>query len=125
MTAPSIPATTRNPILLWLAALVLFRSLGAPLAFLLPGSDEIPAGAIVVGLVIAVASLVGLAALWRGQRWGAWLLIAVTALDVLSSIPAFFARPSGWVVTAAAVGAITGIAVIALARNRGVWTQLQ
>jgi hypothetical protein len=125
MTASSIPATTRNPILTWLAALVIFRSVAAPLAFLLPGSDEIPAGAIVVGLLIAAAALVGLAALWRGHRWGAWLLVAVTALDVLSSIPAFIDQPSGWLVAAAAVGAITGIAVIVLTRNRAVWADLQ
>jgi hypothetical protein len=125
MTASSIPATTRNPILTWLAALVIFRSVAAPLAFLLPGSDEIPAGAIVVGLLIAAAALVGLAALWRGHRWGAWLLVAVTALDVLSSIPAFIDQPSGWLVAAAAVGAITGIAVIVLTRNRVIWAELQ
>lgn len=112
----------RHPYLLWLTGLVFFRSLGAPLSLLLPGAGDVPPVVVGMSLVMAAVVLVGLRAIWQGRRWGAWLVIVLAAIDVLSALPAFFAPDvSGWMVGAAAVGVLTGIAVIVLARQRAVW----
>lgn len=80
----------------------------------LPGSDEIPTEAIVIGIVASVAMLVGAWGLWQLRRWGAVLTFILTFLNVLASIPAFFEAPSDWIVAAAAIGIPVSLVVLVL-----------
>jgi len=125
VTATSITRIGRHPYLLAATGLLLLRSLLAPFALLLPGSDEIPAAAVVITMAIAALVLVGVWAIWQGRKWGGWLVIILTALDVLTAIPAFLEQPSGWLVAAAALGVLTGVPAIVLTRHRAVWSALR
>jgi hypothetical protein len=75
-----------------------------PFFFVLPGSDEIPDGAIISGIVAGA--------------------IVVNALNVLSSLPAYGDPPSGAVITVVTISIVIGIAVIVLLRQRRVWALL-
>ena len=66
---------------------------------LLPGSEGIPAGVIYLAVVLGVAGLVAAAGLWMLKRWGAWLAVVVSALNLLSAAPgvAFPSNGALWV----------------------------
>ena len=48
--------------------------------------DQPPFAALVAGVVLGVLGLVGSVGIWRGERWGSFLVIGVRGLDGLSSL---------------------------------------
>lgn len=65
--------------------------------FFVPGADEIPALALVVGIVLGLLTLVGCWGMWNLRRWGAILTLLVTFLNTLSAVPGLFEVSSGWI----------------------------
>ena len=93
--------------------------------FALPGGDEAPAGAIAVGAVLALVALAGAWGLWRGRRWGATTTSAITALNVVASIPPMVEAPSGWIQGFVIVGVVLSVPLLVLLRDRGLRAQLR
>jgi hypothetical protein len=65
--------------------------------FFVPGADEIPPLAIVVGIVMGLLTIVACYGMWNLRRWGAIMTLVVTLLGILSSVPGLFEAPSGWI----------------------------
>jgi uncharacterized membrane protein (UPF0136 family) len=84
------------------------------LGFLLPGSDEIPAGAVVAAIVFGALAALGAWGLIQRRRWGARLTIAVTALNVLSAVPGLLDPPSTSIAVLIIVLGVLGVATIAI-----------
>jgi hypothetical protein len=104
----------RPPTITAAVALTVVIALATAPVLFLPGSDEIPAAGIAIGIVGALLSLVGAWGLWRLYRWGAVLTFVVTLLNTLSSLPVFFDPPSAWVVAANIILIPIQIAVLVL-----------
>ena len=60
---------------------------------LLP-SEGIPASVIYLGIVLGVLGLIGAAGLWVLKRWGLWVTIVVSVLNILSAAPGLVFAPS-------------------------------
>lgn len=95
------------------------------LGFLLPGSDEIPAAAVVVAAVFAALAAVGAWGLAQKRRWGARLTIAVTALNVLSGVPGLLDWPSTSIAVLIIVLGVLGVATIAILTRPALRSELQ
>lgn len=67
-----------------LMALISLAGLPGPL---LPGSEDVPAVVIYGGMVLGVAGLVATVGLWMLRKWGFWLTIVVSVLNILSTAP--------------------------------------
>ncbi len=67
-----------------LMALISLVALPGPL---LPGSEEIPAVVIYGGIVLGIVGLVATGGLWMMKKWGLWLTIVVSVLNLLSAAP--------------------------------------
>ncbi len=87
--APQRPATVT-----WALVLILGLSILGLGAFLLPGADKIPAGAIVIGVATTVLTLVLSWFAWQLRRWAVIGLTVINGLNMLSSIPGLFDPPS-------------------------------
>jgi hypothetical protein len=103
-----------SPIYRWAIAGSLLINVGGLAAFLLPGQDDVPAGAKVVTVVFAVLGALGAWAMWSRRRWGANLTFVVTLLNVVSGLPALGDPPSGAIAVAIVLGAVIGIPVLVL-----------
>ena len=107
-------------------ALLVVRALLGLAAFAIPVEDEgerqtmLIVGAVFVALMLVLAYFV-----WNRKRWAGWAAIALMAVDILLSVPAFFARPGAAITVAAAVAVVLGVAVIVLLRHRTVWSVLR
>lgn len=75
----------------------------------IPGQDDIPVAALIVGSVLAIASVVLCWWLWQMKRWAAIAITALTAINAASSVPAFLDPPSGTVVAVVIAGIVTTI----------------
>lgn len=82
---------------------VIMNVVSLPLFMVLPGSEDIPTAAIVLGLVAGAVSLISAWAMWNLRRWGAIVTFVLTLLNMLASLPAFGDPPSNWVIGAIAV----------------------
>jgi hypothetical protein len=98
-TKSNRPATVSAAVLIT----VILNVVSLPIFILLPGSEDIPDAAIVVGLVVSVISLISAWAMWNLRRWGAIATFVLTLLNMLSALPAFGDPPSNWVIGAIAV----------------------
>ncbi len=114
----------RRATQLLLAAIIgsLLVNVAGLLLFFLPtdGDEEIPAAVVVIGIVLAVVALVGAWGLWQRRRRGKWVTVAVTALNLLSTIPAFFAGPRTAIAIGALVSVVVEIAVIVILLRKDV-----
>ncbi|MGW3497042.1 hypothetical protein [Streptomyces sp. NPDC001020] len=72
--------------------------------------DHPPFAVAVVGAVLGLITLVGIALAWRGSRAGAVAVIVTRLLSGLSAVPAFFADD----VSAALVGLVTVALLVTL-----------
>ena len=72
--------------------------------------EGVPPVVVYGALVLGVLGLVAAAGLWLLKRWGVWLAIVVSALNLLSAAPGIFAAPTA----ALRVAATTGVLVSAL-----------
>jgi uncharacterized membrane protein (DUF2068 family) len=77
---------------------------------LLP-SEGIPASAIYLGVVLGVLGLIGAAGLWVLKRWGLWVTIVVSVLNILSAAPGLVFAPSTTLFILALI-TVVGFAVV-------------
>jgi len=66
--------------------LTLFSLVSHPLT-LLPGAKEVPAMVVYGGFALSIVGLVAGAGLWTLKKWGFWLTLVVSALNLLSAAP--------------------------------------
>ena len=71
-----------------------------------------PGAAKVGAAVFAVVAALGCWGLWQRRRWGARTTIAVTSINVLTSLGGLLDPPSASLVVAIVVGAMVGLAVV-------------
>ncbi len=81
-------------------------------------SDDVPAAAKVVSLVFALIAAVGAYGLWNRRIWGRRTTIAATILNLVSSVPAVVAAPSGAI---AVIGAVIVVMCIGLYASESRW----
>jgi len=67
----------------------------------------IPQVVILLGALTGVAGLVAAYGAWRGQKWGIWLVIILSAVNTVAALPGVLFAPS----TFARISAIAGVAV--------------
>ncbi len=81
----------------------------------LGADDGPPPFIIVIGLVLGVVTLVGVAMAWRGNARGVPIIVVSRVLSALSAIPAFFVEEApDWAPPVVGVGIVITIAAIAL-----------
>jgi hypothetical protein len=104
--ASSAPRALARPATIVAAiAVTIFSNSAGFIGFVLPGSDDIPTAAIILGSVVAVVSLLLCWPLWNGKRWAAITLTVITGLNTLSSVPGLFA-------STVAIGVFVGIGIV-------------
>ncbi len=106
---------TQRPLAVTVAAIlmVLISLVGLP-GPLLPGSEEVPAVVIYGGIVLGVVGLVAAVGLWMLKKWGFWLTIVVSVLNLLSAAPGIALAPNAALQAAAAVGVVVPALIIVL-----------
>jgi len=80
----------------------------------LPGAEEVPAVVIYGGIVLGIVGLVAVAGLWLLRKWGLWLTIIVSVLNIVSAAPGIAFAPSGAAQFLAAIGVIVPALTIVL-----------
>ena len=93
-----------------LMALISLLGLPGPL---LPGSEGVPAVVIYGSIVLGIVGLVAAVGLWVLRRWGIWLTIVVSVLNLLSAAPGVAFAPNA-ALQAAAVGVVVPALIIGL-----------
>ena len=81
------------------------------LVFLLIPIEEIPATAIYISAVAGAVGLVGAAGLWLLRKWGIWITIIVSVLNILAAGPGIAFAPNAALQVAATV-TVLGFALI-------------
>ena len=109
-----IIADTERPLLWAVIGSLIVNVVGALVIFILPGTDDVPGAAKVASVVFAALALLGAYGLMKHMRWGWWVTLIVTVINVLSSIPGIFDWPSTSVGVAIIVGVVLGIGVVVL-----------
>jgi hypothetical protein len=94
-----------------LMALISLVGLPGPL---LPGSEQVPAVVIYSGIVLGVVGLVAAVGLWMLKKWGSWLTIVVSVLNILSAAPGIAFAPNAPLGVAAAVGVLVPALIVVL-----------
>ncbi len=96
-------------------AAVLLALLSLPnLVFPLLPTEGIPAVVVYLGVVLGVAGLVAAAGLWMLKKWGLWLTIVVSALNLLSAAPGITSAPNAGLQLAALVTVVVSALIIVL-----------
>jgi hypothetical protein len=101
-----------------LFALLSLFSVVASIPALLGGPDQqgiaagIPQAIIILGALTGVAGLLAAYGVWRGQKWGVWLAIILSAVNALSALPGVLFAPSAFARILAIVGVVVSIFII-------------
>ena len=101
------------PIIVAAVLMVLISLVGLP-GPLLPGSEEVPAVVIYGGIVLGIVGLVAAVGLWMLKKWGFWLTVIVSVLNLLSAAPGVVFAPGGTLKAFAAVGVVVPALIIVL-----------
>jgi hypothetical protein len=104
----------RPPSVTVAVILVALLSVANVLSPLMP-SEGIPAFVIYLGIVLGVAGLLGAVGLWMLRRWGLWLIIVVSVLNILSAAPGLVFAPDPTSRALATIGVVGFALVIVLA----------
>jgi hypothetical protein len=94
-----------------LMALISLVGLPGPL---LPGSEEVPTVVIYGGIVLGVAGLIVALGLWMLKKWGFWLTIVVSVLNLLSAAPGVVFASDAALKVFALVGVVVPALIIVL-----------
>ena len=89
-------------------------NLPGPWWYLFPGAEDVPPFILYTGIVLAILGIVASVGLWMLRRWGFWLTIVVSVLNVLLGLPGVFGAPGAGLEAAIAVQTIGFVLVIAL-----------
>ena len=100
------------PVTVAAILMILISLVGLP-GPLLPGSEDVPGVVIYGGIVLGIVGLVAAVGLWMLKKWGFWLTIVVSVLNVLSAAPGVAFAP-GAVKAFAAVGVVIPALIIVL-----------
>jgi hypothetical protein len=100
------------PVTVAAILMILISLVGLP-GPLLPGSEDVPAVVIYGGIVLGIVGLVAAVGLWMLKKWGFWLTIVVSVLNVLSAAPGVAFAP-GAVKAFATVGVLVPVLIIVL-----------
>jgi uncharacterized membrane protein (DUF2068 family) len=92
------------------AVLLALLSLVNIISPLLP-SEGIPAFVIYLGIALGVLGLIGAAGLWMQRRWGLWITLVVSVLNILSAAPGLVFAPSTMLFILALI-TVVGFAVV-------------
>jgi Flp pilus assembly protein protease CpaA len=87
--------------------------------------EGMPAAAIYIGVVEGIAGLVGAAGLWLLRKWGFWLTIVVSVLDILDAVPGILFAPNAalqFAATVTVLGLVLVIVLVALPTSRHAFT---
>src|SRR5918912_3740809 len=90
-----------------LIALFNLMNFPGPWWYALPGAmEETPMFVIYSGIVLGIVGIVAAVGLWMMKRWGFWLTIVVSAVNILFNLLGLFAVQSGGLRAAIAVQTI-------------------
>ena len=88
------------------------------------GLDGVPPVVIILGAVLNSAGLVGAWGAWQGQKWGIWLVIILSAMGLLLTLPGIlFAPNNGARVIAIISISISIFVIVVFLRYRPIVTQ--
>ena len=76
--------------------------------------EGIPAAAVYIGVVAGAAGLVGAAGLWLLRKWGIWITIIVSVLNILDAAPGIAFAPNTALQVAATVTVLGFVLVLVL-----------
>ena len=118
-----------NQSTLYKTAVILFAALSLfgvvfSMPELLSGPDNqgavagIPQVVILLGALTGVAGLIAAYGAWRGQKWGVWLAIILSAVNGLSALPGVLFAPTSATRISAIVGVVVSIFVIVVLLHR-------
>jgi uncharacterized membrane protein (DUF2068 family) len=79
-----------------------------------PGTEEAPAFALYGGIVLGIVSLVAAVGLWMLKKWGFWLTVVATVLNILLGLPGIVMAPGVALDVAIAVQVIGFVVVLVL-----------
>jgi hypothetical protein len=91
-----------------LQALFSLANLFSPLLF---GSEDVPAVVIYGGIVLGIVGLVATFGLWMLRKWGVWLTIILSVLNILSAAPGVVFAPDTTLQVAATI-TVVGYAIL-------------
>ena len=111
-TTPRAVSVTRAVYLAAASAII------GMVAGVLPGNEDVPTAAIVIGTVLGLLTLVCAWGLWNGTRWGAFGTFVLTALNLVAALPGFFNPPSMWLLAALIGIFVTGLPALVLLAQR-------
>lgn len=95
------------------AILLVLLSLPSLVSPLLP-TEGIPALVVYSGVVLGFAGLVAAVGLWMLKKWGFWLTIVVSVLNLLSAAPGITEAPNAALQAAAIVTVVVSALIIVL-----------
>jgi hypothetical protein len=76
--------------------------------------EGLPAAAVYMGVVAGAIGLVGAAGLWLLRKWGIWITIIVSVLNVLDAAPGIAFEPNAALQVAATVTVLGFVLVLVL-----------
>ena len=82
-------------------------------------TEGIPAVVVYLAVAVGVVGLLGAAGLWRLRKWGLWLTIGISVLNILSAAPGLSEAPNAALQIAATV-TVLAFAFIIDGRSHGV-----
>lgn len=118
ITSPTPSASRPRPapvvLAVALSALIIVGNLVSPALPLGEGDNKVPAFVIILGAVLGLLGIVAAIGLWLLRRWGMILTLAVTVVNLLSTVPGVAFGPAAWIKVLAAVSVLVCIAIIVL-----------
>jgi hypothetical protein len=79
-----------------------------------PREEEIPVFIVYLTVVVGVVGLIGAFGLWMLRKWGLWLAIVVSVLNILDAASGVVGAPNALLQVAAAVVVIAYVLILVL-----------